>query len=58
MGIMTSNGSCIKYNGDLIPFMNLVEDILLILNIDYMILDVQYKNTKTIRIYVICQQLS
>ena len=33
---------------DLIPFMNLVEDVSLILNIDYTILQVQYKNTKTV----------
>ena len=32
---------------DLIPFMNLVEDVSLILNIDYTIPEVQYKNTKT-----------
>ena len=31
---------------DLIPFMNLVEDVSLILSIDYMIPEVQYKSTK------------
>jgi len=56
--ITTSNESCIKFNRaeyialsqatrNLIPFMNLVEDILLILSIDYIIQEVQYKNTKT-----------